>query len=154
MQQTTTYHPQANGMIERLHCKLKDSLRARTTDPYWMDHLPMVLLGIRTAWHEDPDCSRTELVYGSTLRSRENSWNPHHLKSYNFLLHFFAIFKSQCKMLFHHLSNIIPYPNPTSLPLSILLDLSMFALMDTETPFNNYTMGPFGLSLHQTSTSL
>ena len=68
MQQTTAYHPQANGMIERLHRQLKGSLRARTTDPYWMDHLPMVLLGIRTAWREDPDCSPAELVYGSTLR--------------------------------------------------------------------------------------
>ena len=28
----------------------------------------MVLLGIRTAWHENPDCSPTDLVYGSTLR--------------------------------------------------------------------------------------
>ena len=68
MQQTTAYHPQANGMIERLHRQFKGSLRARTTDPYWMDHLPMVLLGIRTAWREDPDCSPAELVYGSTLR--------------------------------------------------------------------------------------
>ena len=67
MQQTTAYHPQANEMIERLHRQLKRSLRARTRDPYWMDHLPMVLLGIPTAWREDPDCSPAELVYGSTL---------------------------------------------------------------------------------------
>ena len=56
--------------------------------------------------------------------SRENSWNPHHLKSYNLLLHFFAIFKSQCKILFPHLSNIIPHPNLPSLPLSLSLSLS------------------------------
>ena len=68
MHRTTAYHPQANGMIERLHRQLKTSLKARTTDPYWMDHLPMVLLGLRTAWREDPDCSPAELVYGSTLR--------------------------------------------------------------------------------------
>ena len=68
MHQTTAYHPQANGMIERLHRQLKNSLKARTKDPYWMDHLPMVLLGIRTAWREDPDCSPAELVYGSSLR--------------------------------------------------------------------------------------
>ena len=42
MQRTSAYHPQANGMIERLHRQLKNFLKARTTDPYWMDHLPMV----------------------------------------------------------------------------------------------------------------
>ena len=33
-----------------------------------MDHLPMVLLGTRITWHEDPDCSPAELVNGSTLK--------------------------------------------------------------------------------------
>ena len=65
---TTAYHPQANGMIERLHRQLKSSLKARTTDPYWMDHLPLALLGIRVAWREEPGCSPAELVYGSSLR--------------------------------------------------------------------------------------
>ena len=67
MHQTSAYHPQANGMIERLHRQLKNSLKARTDDPYWMDHLPRVLLGIHTTWREDPDCSSAELVYGSSL---------------------------------------------------------------------------------------
>ena len=64
---TTAYHPQANGMVERLHRQLKDSLKARATHPRWMDELPFVLLGMRTAWREDPDCSPAELVYGSSL---------------------------------------------------------------------------------------
>lgn len=64
---TTAYHPQANGMIERLHRQLKASLKARTTGPNWMDELPITLLGIRSAWREDPDCSPAELVYGTTL---------------------------------------------------------------------------------------
>ena len=68
MHQAPAYHPQANGMIERLHGQLKNSLKARTDDPYWMDHFPMVLLGIHTAWREDPDCSPAESVYGSSLR--------------------------------------------------------------------------------------
>jgi len=68
IQKTTAYHPQANGMVERLHRQLKSALKTRTTDPYWMDHLPMVLLGIRTAWREDPDYSPTEMVYGSSFR--------------------------------------------------------------------------------------
>ena len=55
-------------MIDRLHRQLKNSLKARTTDPYWMDHFPFVLLGIHVAWHEEPGCSPTELVYDSILR--------------------------------------------------------------------------------------
>ena len=68
MQRTSAYDPQANEMIERLYRQFKNSLKARTTGPYWKDHLPMVLLGIRTARREDPDCFPAELVYGSSLR--------------------------------------------------------------------------------------
>ena len=53
-------------MIERLHRQLKASIKARTTN--WMAELPMVLLGIRSSWRVDPDCSPAELVYGTTLR--------------------------------------------------------------------------------------
>ncbi|GFR65343.1 transposon Ty3-G Gag-Pol polyprotein [Elysia marginata] len=46
---TTSYHPQANGMVERLHRQLKASLKARTTSSNWFEELPMVLLGIRSS---------------------------------------------------------------------------------------------------------
>ena len=66
--QTTSYHPQANGLVERFHRQLKGALRARLTGPEWMDHLPVVLLGIRTAWREDAGASPAELLYGAALR--------------------------------------------------------------------------------------
>ena len=65
---TTAYRPQANGLVERFHHQLKGSLKARLQGPHWMDELPLVLLGIRTAWREDPDCSASDLVYGTSLR--------------------------------------------------------------------------------------
>ena len=65
---TTAYRPQANGLVERFHRQLKDSLKARLQGPHWMDELPLVLLGIRTAWREDPGCSASDLVYGTSLR--------------------------------------------------------------------------------------
>jgi len=65
---TTAYHPQANGMVERFHRQLKSALKARTTTPNWYAELPLVLLGIRSSWRSDADCSPAELVYGTTLR--------------------------------------------------------------------------------------
>lgn len=64
---TTAYHPQSNGMVERMHRQLKASLKARLTTPNWMDELPMVLLGLRSAWKEDVGCSAADLVYGMSL---------------------------------------------------------------------------------------
>ena len=42
---TTSYHPQANGSIERFHRTLKASIMARKTD--WFSSLPIVLLSFR-----------------------------------------------------------------------------------------------------------
>ncbi len=50
MHHTTAFHPQANGLVERFHRHLKASMKAVLTDKgeTWMDHLPWILLGIRT----------------------------------------------------------------------------------------------------------
>ncbi|VDP97028.1 unnamed protein product [Trichobilharzia regenti] len=40
---TKTYHPQANGMVERLHRQLKAGLSA-ATGAHWTESLPLVLL--------------------------------------------------------------------------------------------------------------
>lgn len=65
---TTTYHPQANGMVERFHRKFKDFIIARCNTMHWSDELPIVLLGIRSTVTEDLKCSPAELVYGQTLK--------------------------------------------------------------------------------------
>jgi transposase InsO family protein len=64
---TTAYHPQSNGMVERLHRRLKDALRARLATAAWPQHLPWVLLGLRSCPREDSGLSSAELVYGSPL---------------------------------------------------------------------------------------
>ena len=64
---TTAFHPQANGMVERFHRDLKSALRARLRGPNWIDDLPWVLLGLRTAPKEDLHSSSAELVYGTVL---------------------------------------------------------------------------------------
>ena len=62
------YHPQANGIVERLHRQLKAALKARLVGPAWMDELPLVLLGLRSAPKDDLGCAPSELVYGTTVR--------------------------------------------------------------------------------------
>ena len=65
---TTAYHPMANGIIECFHRQLKAALRAHTPSLHWTEQLPIVLLGICTAFKTDLQCSASELVYGTTLR--------------------------------------------------------------------------------------
>ena len=64
--QTTSFHPQSNGMIECFHRSLKSSLRARVADSDWVSHLPLVLLGLSSQGFPSDDSGRI-------LRSSENS---------------------------------------------------------------------------------
>nr|VZI08069.1 unnamed protein product [Spirometra erinaceieuropaei] len=65
---TTAYHLAADGMVERFHRQLKASLRAAADPENWTDHLPLVLLGIRSTLKSDLDCSAAEMVFGATVR--------------------------------------------------------------------------------------
>lgn len=64
---TSPYHPEANGMVERLHRQLKVAIKCHENDD-WTDTLPIILLGIRTALKEDLKATAAEMVFGSTLR--------------------------------------------------------------------------------------
>lgn len=65
---TTSYHPCANGLVERFHRQLKSGITAHSQRERWLDLLPLVMLGIRTAYKPDLGCSAAEMVFGCTLR--------------------------------------------------------------------------------------
>ena len=64
---TTSLHPQSNGMIKRFPCSLKSSLRPRLAGSEWVNHLPLVMLGLRASPKDDSGSSPAEAVYGSVL---------------------------------------------------------------------------------------
>ncbi|XP_064470542.1 uncharacterized protein LOC135385262 [Ornithodoros turicata] len=55
-------------MVERLHRQLKAAICARPDPTNWVDHLPWVLLGLRSSLKQDLTCSSAELVFGCPLR--------------------------------------------------------------------------------------
>ena len=62
---TTSYHPQHNGKVERMHRCLKNSLRARLLGrANWLAELPWVMLGLRAAANLDTGVSPSMLVTG------------------------------------------------------------------------------------------
>ena len=65
--QTTAYHPQADGMVERFHRQLKVALHARCSRGDWLEHLPWVLLGLCAAPKEEAGVSAAEATYGHSL---------------------------------------------------------------------------------------
>jgi hypothetical protein len=65
--QTTAYHPELNGAVERLHGLLKDVLRACAAASTWSEELPFVLLGLHAQQREDTGLSPAEAVFGTPI---------------------------------------------------------------------------------------
>jgi hypothetical protein len=65
--ETTAYHPESNGAVERLHRRLKDALHARAAATTWFEELPIVLLGFRAQPREDTGLSPAQAVFGAPI---------------------------------------------------------------------------------------
>ncbi len=65
--QTTAYHPESNGAVERLLRSLKDVLRAHAAAATWSEELPFVLLRLRAHLREDTGLSLAEAVFGAQI---------------------------------------------------------------------------------------
>ena len=62
--------------IFTFHHHLKTSLKARLSNPNWMDELPLVLLSIRSIWKEYTGCSAADLVVCTSLKDSFNPLKP------------------------------------------------------------------------------
>ena len=65
--QTTSFHPQSNGMIKRFHQSLKCALRARIAGSDWASHLTLGMLRLQTAPKDNSDFFPAEAVYRANL---------------------------------------------------------------------------------------
>ncbi len=67
---TTAYHPQTNGVLERLHATLEAMLgKARDLGLDWVQQIPFVLFALRQAPNRTTGFSPFELVYGQHVRT-------------------------------------------------------------------------------------
>ena len=64
---TTAYHPASNGVVERFHRQLKAAIKCHNSSN-WVESLPIVLLGIRTAIKEDLSATAAEMIYSTGIR--------------------------------------------------------------------------------------
>jgi hypothetical protein len=106
---TTSYHPQANGMVEHFHRQLKAALKAQPNPDAWMTTLPLILLGIRTALKQDLNSTAAELVYGTSLRLPGEFFTPAPTTS----LPNPSEFLNTLKTHFRHIKPISPRPATT-----------------------------------------
>lgn len=74
---TTAYHPQSNGMVERIHRDIKNGLRARLDGSgEWMDELPWVMYGLRSAINDETGTTPAEHLYGKNLTLPNQVFDP------------------------------------------------------------------------------
>ena len=62
----SAYHPASNGIVDRLHRQLKAAVKCHDTSN-WIEILPIVLLGIRTAMKEDLNVTIAEMIYSTGI---------------------------------------------------------------------------------------
>lgn len=84
LSRTTAYHPQCNGKVERKHGSIKVALKAHILEWHnvsWIQTLPTVLLGLRTAIHNDINDKDAEMVHGESIKHPGEFFEAHITRS-------------------------------------------------------------------------
>ena len=147
--QTTAYHPQSNGLVERMHKRLKEALRARATASDWFQNLPWVMLGIRAAWRDDAEFTPAESVFGSQPVLPGQFLNTPEAPAAPFLAEFQGLLAGRAPLPTAHHS---PPTAPASLPDDLLMAPFVLVRQDSvQPPLSPLYTGPFKVlerSLH------
>jgi len=129
---TTSFHPQSNGLVERFHRRLKVSLRARLSGADWFDHLPLVLLSLRSVPREDSAISASETLFGSPLVLPGEFLDSPELPSSEYLRRLQSVLKNSFTVLPHH--STVPSLKPDEIPPSLVSCSHVFIREDTSKP--------------------
>jgi hypothetical protein len=65
---TTSLHPQANGLVEHFHHRLKSTHRAHCTSLAWAAHLPLFFLPFRSSPHDLTNLCQAGKVFGTYVK--------------------------------------------------------------------------------------
>ena len=129
---TTAFHPQGNGLVERLHRRLKDALRARSAGPNWFLHLPWVLLAVRSTPHDASASSPAEDLYGAQLVVPGEFLDSPEPPPVEFLSRLRAVVDRVALPTWHNVSKSVPLP--AAPPPSLLACRRVFVRRDGNRP--------------------
>ena len=117
---SNAYHPQHNGMVERWHRRLKDTLRAAADDFSWVDRLPLIMLNLHVAQRDDGQPSPEEVVYGSSLTLPADLITP----SSERIIHNTLDYSHHLKA---HMKNVCPVIIVTTLQQARAITVTLFS---------------------------
>jgi hypothetical protein len=112
--QTTAYHPESNGAVERQHRRLKDALRACAAAAIWSEELPFVLLGLGAQLREDTGLSPAEAVFGAQI-VLPNEFLQNNELSVDTIVKIFSLHVSAPSLPKHNSSTDLPSELPAKL---------------------------------------
>ena len=142
------------GMVERFHRTMKASLMARLgNNPNWTEELPVVVLGLHTAFKEDLGCSSAELVMALIFDCQGDSLK--HLKHSNLHVRSISCHQSiEQWTTFAQLQSFDMAPLlPTGPPHSRSVPRFLFVVISTDHPSPARTMVPTGSSASPPSST-
>lgn len=140
-------------MVERFHRQLKSALKAMPDPVHWMDHVPLILLGLCTALKSQSACSPAEMVYGTELRLPGSFFTPSALPASPLVAPYVARLKAVMAQLQPAPTRTFSSSAPIYLPADLLTCQKVFVRCDAvKKPLQRPYDGPFPVLNHSEKT--